>query len=204
MKILATADIHGDKKLVDKIVNNSENADVIIIAGDLTWAENDLKGIIGPLKKSGKPVIMIPGNHETLASIDYLEQVYKNGVYNLHGKSFKIGDTAFIACGSGNIGLFQLTEDEVKETLNKALREAGDFKHLVLITHVPPYDTLLDNLGWTKAGSKAVREFIEEHQPDICFCGHIHETAGLIDKIGKTKIINVGFNYKTITINNKV
>ena len=49
MKILATADIHGDKKLVDKLVKNSKNADVIVIAGDLTWAEHDLKNIIGTM-----------------------------------------------------------------------------------------------------------------------------------------------------------
>ncbi|MBD3312533.1 hypothetical protein GF352_03715 [archaeon] len=200
MKILATADIHEDKQLVEQLVKNSRDADVIVIAGDLTWAEQDLKGIIGPLKKHGKPIIMIPGNHETLASIDYLEKLYKPRVYNLHARGIKIDEVCFVACGSGNIGLFQLTEDEVGGALEKALKEVKDCKKTVLVTHTPPYNTLVDNLGWTKAGSVAVRKFIEKHQPELCICGHIHETAGLIDKIGKTKIINVGFNDKIITI----
>jgi hypothetical protein len=200
MKILATADIHGDKKLVDKLVKNSKGADVIVIAGDLTWAERDLRNIIGPLKKYGKPIIMIPGNHETLASVDFLESLYKPGVYNLHARGIKIGDTCFIACGSGNIGLFQLSDEEVADSLEEALSEVKGCSKTVLITHVPPYDSLLDNLGWTKAGSLAVRRFIEKHQPDLCLCGHIHETAGLIEVIGKTKVMNVGFSDKVINI----
>ena len=38
-------------------------------------------------------------------------------------------------------------------------------------------------------GSKAVRAFIEQRQPLICFTGHIHEGVG-VDQIGKTNIIN--------------
>lgn len=200
MKILATADIHGDLKLIDRLVKKSKDADVIVIAGDLTWAENDLRNIIGPLKKFGKPILMIPGNHETLASVDFLENLYKPGVYNIHARGIKIGDTCFIACGSGNIGLFQLSEDEVHNALERALKEVKGCSKTVLITHTPPYDTLLDNLGWTKAGSVAVRDFIEEHQPDLCLCGHIHETSGLIEMIVKTKVVNVGFSDKIITI----
>jgi len=161
MKILATADIHGDKKLVDRLVKNSKNADVIVVAGDITWAESDLKDIIGPLKKYGKPVIMIPGNHETLASVDFLEKLYQPGVYNLHARGIKINDTCFVACGSGNIGLFQLSESEVTDALEKAIKEVKGCTKTVLVTHTPPYNTLLDNLGWSNAGSKAGRKFIE-------------------------------------------
>ena len=60
-----------------------------------------------------------------------------------------------------------------------------------MITHIPPFGTKLDNLG-VFTGSKGIRKVIEESQPDFCLCGHIHETAGLKDLIGKTKIINVG------------
>jgi len=99
MKILATADIHEDKQLVKRLVKKSADADVIVIAGDLTWAEQDLKGIIGPLKKYGKPIIIIPGNHETLASVDYLEKMYKPKVYSVHAQDIKIRDRGLIACG---------------------------------------------------------------------------------------------------------
>jgi hypothetical protein len=42
------------------------------------------------------------------------------------------------------------------------------------------------------AGSHAVRLFIEEHQPEFFFCGHIHEAAGVAARIGKTRGVNVG------------
>ena len=40
-------------------------------------------------------------------------------------------------------------------------------------------------------GSSAVREFIQEHQPDICLCGHIHESKAE-EYIGRTHVINPG------------
>ena len=43
--------------------------------------------------------------------------------------------------------------------------------------------------GW---GSSGVRKAIEEFKPDIHICGHIHETHGIEELIGTTKVINVG------------
>ena len=40
-------------------------------------------------------------------------------------------------------------------------------------------------------GSESLRKIIEEFQPTINLCGHIHESMA-IDKIGKTTIINPG------------
>ena len=40
-------------------------------------------------------------------------------------------------------------------------------------------------------GSKAVRDFIENYQPDICVTGHIHEGKGEF-RIGETLILNPG------------
>jgi len=40
-------------------------------------------------------------------------------------------------------------------------------------------------------GSEAVRSFIENVQPELCICGHIHESMAE-DSIGKTRIINPG------------
>ena len=41
-------------------------------------------------------------------------------------------------------------------------------------------------------GSKAVREFIETHQPGHFFCGHIHEAAGNRAVLGRTAGRNLG------------
>ena len=46
----------------------------------------------------------------------------------------------------------------------------------------------------------AVREAIERFQPDLALCGHVHEAEGIEEKIGKTKLINVGRQGKIIEI----
>ena len=45
--------------------------------------------------------------------------------------------------------------------------------------------------GDVHVGSTAVREFLEEAQPDICLCGHIHE-ARAVDRVGRTVVVNPG------------
>jgi Icc-related predicted phosphoesterase len=37
-----------------------------------------------------------------------------------------------------------------------------------------------------------VREFIENHQPEYFFCGHIHEAEGAVIQMGATRAQNVG------------
>jgi Icc-related predicted phosphoesterase len=62
----------------------------------------------------------------------------------------------------------------------------------ILVTHVPPYNTKTDILpSGNHAGSESVRKIIEEFQPTLNICGHIHESKA-IDKIGDTIIINPG------------
>lgn len=69
---------------------------------------------------------------------------------------------------------------------------AADEPVLVLVSHCPPYGTACDRLGdGHPAGSRAVRGFIEERQPDLCVCGHIHE-AQAEDFLGRTRIVNPG------------
>jgi Icc-related predicted phosphoesterase len=44
------------------------------------------------------------------------------------------------------------------------------------------------------AGSSSVRSAIEQHQPLVDLCGHIHESRGVC-KINKSLIINPGSEY---------
>ncbi len=61
-----------------------------------------------------------------------------------------------------------------------------------MVSHQPPYDTINDQVSpGVHVGSNSIRKFIEEHQPLVCFSGHIHEGTG-IDHIGNTAIVNPG------------
>jgi len=44
-------------------------------------------------------------------------------------------------------------------------------------------------------GSSALRAFIDQRQPALVFCGHIHEGRG-IERLGKTLVANCGTAYE--------
>ena len=113
MKILAAGDIHGDSRLSEKLAEKAtrEKVDLVILCGDLTYSEQSTKNIIGPFVKAHKKVLLIPGNHESIATADFLAEVY--GVKNIHGYSVKYKDIGIFGCGGANIGINQLQEDEI-------------------------------------------------------------------------------------------
>ena len=193
MKILAAGDIHGDIDQVKKLAMQAkaEDVDLVVLSGDLTMGEMHTQGLIGPFKKVGKKVVLVPGNHETLATADFLAELY--GVKNLHGYSIYMGDVGIFGAGSANIGLFQLPENEITAILKKGFDRIKDVKTKIMVTHVHPDKTLMSKFSENLfPGSVAVRRFIEQNQPDIAICSHVHEAEGIEENIGKTKIINVG------------
>ena len=86
LRILAAGDIHGDSSLTKKLAEKAkkEKVDLVILTGDLTFAERSLKNIIGPFVKVDKRVLLIPGNHETIATANFLAELYPN-TKNIHG-----------------------------------------------------------------------------------------------------------------------
>jgi Icc-related predicted phosphoesterase len=200
MKILAAGDIHGDTGLAKKLAEQAEKekVDLVILCGDLTMAERSTEGIIGPFVKKGKKVILIPGNHETIATADFLAELYD--VVNLHGYSIKCGDIGLFGCGGANIGLFQLSENEIFSALKKGFDNIKNYKKKIMITHVHPSESVMEKFTEFFPGSKGIRKAIDEFKPDILLCSHVHEAEGIEEKIGKTKVINVGKAGKIIEI----
>ncbi|MHA1821526.1 MAG: metallophosphoesterase family protein [Promethearchaeota archaeon] len=111
---------------------------------------------------------------------------------------------------------FVLSEEEIKSGLGnlynhlnslkeiiykkQSEQQEGDIQErskrrdaLILMTHVPPINTEIDfaRTNFTHIGSKSIREFIEEKQPDLCVCGHVHESGGII-KLNRTICVNPG------------
>jgi Icc-related predicted phosphoesterase len=41
-------------------------------------------------------------------------------------------------------------------------------------------------------GSKAILKAIEDKQPVLAVCGHIHESWGKESQVGETEIVNLG------------
>jgi Icc-related predicted phosphoesterase len=200
MKILATGDIHGDISLARRLAEKAEkeNVDLVVLCGDLTYGEMSTQGIIGPFKEKGKKVVLIPGNHETIATADFLAQQYD--VINLHGYSIKAGDIGLFGAGGANIGLFQLSEDEIYDLLKKSHDKIKDVKTKIMVTHVHPAESKMEKFTQFFPGSTGIKKAIDAFKPDILLCSHVHEAEGIEEKIGNTKVINVGKKGKIIEL----
>ena len=198
MKILALSDIHGDKSFMRKMAEkgSQEKVDLVIIAGDIAAHDGNIEGLIGPLKEKGLEVAIIPGNHEGLAEVNFLVERYN--IKNLHSYAMKVGDIGIFGCGFGDIGLHTITDKNLFNTLTKCHSYLVDVKKKLMVTHVQPSESIL-GLGMFP-GNSGVRKAIEEFKPDVHICGHIHETHGIEEMIGSTRVINVGKSGKIIEL----
>ncbi len=199
MKILAAGDFHGRKDLAEKLAEQAEQeeVDLVILNGDIVDEENP-EGIIGPFVKRNKKVILIPGNHESIATADFLAELY--GVTNLHGYYIKLKEVGIFGCGGAQVGLTALTDKEMYDLLKRGFEKIKDLKTKIMVTHVHPADTNMEKFSQWVQGSKGLKQAIDSLQPDLVICGHVHEAEGIEEKIGKTTVINVGKKGRIIEI----
>lgn len=195
LKILAAGDIHGDSKLVKKLAEKAkkEKVDFVILAGDIMGIV-ETKNLIKPFKDAKQKVLLIHGNHEDLATIDFLSDLYN--VKNIDGYALKYKDVGIF--GAGGAVDFNTTEKELFNTLKKANKYLKNTNKKLMITHMHPKGSKSEFSGFE--GSKAIKKAIQEFHPDILIHSHIHEAAGIEGKIGKTKVINVGRKGKIIEL----
>lgn len=192
IKILAVGDIHGDTKFVERLAKKAkdENVDLVILAGDLTFLEKSTKNLIGPFLKEKKEVILIPGNHETMSTINTLTQIYE-GTRHVHGYSVKKGNLGIFGSGyEPSTGPFFIEDEEIFKMLKKGNEKIKGLRKKIMVTHAHPKGSIAEFSGFP--GSSAVRKAIKEFKPDVLISAHIHEAGGLQEKIGKTKVIHVG------------
>jgi Icc-related predicted phosphoesterase len=188
-RLMVFSDIHGDVHALRKAMD--VEADYYFAAGDLVNWGRGLDKMAEPMLEKKDRVYVLPGNHESAADIASFCE--RHGFHDFHGGTLEVAGVHVAGLGYSSPTPFdtpgEYSEDELRERLGKF----GGLKPLVLVCHAPPYDTELDQVHeGLHAGSKAVREFIEKHQPRDFFCGHIHEAAGVGIEMGATKARNVG------------
>ncbi len=198
LKILAASDTHGDSKTVKKLAEKAarENVDLVVLCGDNTgWTET--KNIIKPFKDKNKRVLIIPGNWDSFATTDFLANLY--GVKNIHGYSAIYENVGFFGAGGAEgPGPGRITEKELFETLKKAHDGLKGIEKKIMVTHQHPAGSSSEFSGIP--GSESVRKAIKKFKPEILIHGHIHEGEGIEEKVGGTKVFNVGKNGKIIEI----
>jgi len=197
MKILAASDLHGDLSAARKLSEKAkkEKVDLIVLSGDI-FVNDSPQGVIGEFKKNNQKVLLIPGNHDSFATADFIAEFY--GVRNLHGYYVKYEDIGFFGCGGADIGISKVSEQETFSVLKKSFDKIRDLKKKVMVTHMHPANSRAEFSGF--AGNRGITKAIKEFKPDILLCGHIHEASGIEERLGKTKIINLGREGKIIEI----
>jgi len=205
MVLISITDIHGRQNIDRSTAQTLAAADLLVITGDITHfgGEADARPVIETIQNINANIICLPGNCDQLSVNYYLTSL---GL-NLHAATKLIDGLVFYGLGGSSTTPFgtpqELGDNVMREILMKFKKNPAGRFH-VLVSHTPPHGTRVDQtmLG-VHAGSKVVREFIEDFQPDLCLCGHIHEAIGS-DRIGKTLVINPGpfpKHYARIEIN---
>ena len=101
---------------------------------------------------------------------------------------------------SGRVAPCRFDPERRAPTIATALEKlAGhvDVAETLLVSHSPPRDTLCDMIHSRRhVGSRALRRFVERHQPPLVLTGHIHEaprvSASYRDAIGPSIVVNPG------------
>ncbi len=193
MKILALTDIHDKLSALTVILEEaSSKVDLILVSGDLTQygPVDRVREVLAKLEETGRPFFYILGNcdpREALDGVDGFEDHY------LHLREVQFQGFTLAGFGGSTVTPFNTPIEWSEEQVEEALKELHlPSERSILLTHEPPADTELD---FTKfgihVGSKSLRRFVENKQPTLHLCGHIHEARGR-DQIGRTVIVNPG------------
>ena len=194
MKIISFGDVHEDTSNLIKIKSELENADMIVISGDLTnyHGKAEAKKVLESIKKYNKHLLAQYGNLDQPDVDGYLT---KEGI-NLHGNGYLFEDIGIFGCGGSSPTPFntpsEISETDIKKYLTDGYSKVKDAKWKIMVCHTPPKDTAIDVIrSGLHVGSSVVRDFIVQYKPDVCISGHIHESRGR-DKVGDTIVLNAG------------
>jgi Icc-related predicted phosphoesterase len=191
MKLLVFSDLHSDFRVASRLVQLSNDVDVVVGAGDFCNVRRGLDEIIKPLSRIKKPTVFVPGNSESGDELKDACRLWESA-HVLHGSQVTIDGITFYGIGGGipitpfGSWSYDFSEAEALELLHDC--QSG----VVLVSHSPPKGVLDLSSDGRSLGSQAVRETIKIKRPMLVLCGHIHGSAGQIDRLGETTIINAG------------
>ncbi len=200
MRIFAAGDIHGDMGLAASLAEKAKDsdADLVILCGDITNFDQSTDNLIKPFVEKNMKVLFVPGNHDSFATADFLAEVY--GIRNIHGYSVRYKHIGIFGAGGANIGIEQLSEDEIFALLSQGHEKIGYLEKKVMVTHVHPSGSKMEQFTDFFKGSAGVRKAIGKFSPDILLCSHVHEAEGIEEMIEDTKVINVGRSGRIIDL----
>jgi uncharacterized protein len=190
VKLLAFSDLHRDLTQAAKLVEMSAEADVVIGAGDFASVHEGLEETIDALAAIETPTVLVPGNNETDEALREATAGWRAATV-LHGGGTTIAGVEFFGLGAG----IPVTPWDWSFDLNEekaAVMLALCPENAVLVLHSPPLGHCDANGSGQSFGSPILLRTIEERNPRLAVCGHIHESWGCESKIGDSPLYNLG------------
>ena len=193
MKILALTDIHGAYGIATEIIRR-ESPDVVIIGGDLTTVGSikEAEQAVQSFKNLSEYVMCVAGNMDLPQHDDLFVRLNAS----INGRGVIINSVGFFGVsGAPHSHLhtpYEISEEEIFQRSLSGYKEVKNCARTIFVPHAPPYGTRLDIIHTgIHVGSTAIREFVEDAQPTVVVCGHIHEARGQ-DQINNSLIVNCG------------
>jgi Icc-related predicted phosphoesterase len=199
MRIAATADLHFSPqsyaKLKDQFERVRDEADVLVLAGDLTnyGQPNEMEPLLNVLVRLRLPTIVVLGNHDyESGKEDELSQMMTTaGIKVLNGSAYEregvgfAGTKGFVG-GFGRGVLTAFGEREIKEfvrasidealKLERAMSQLRTNKRVVVLHYSPIPETVQGEPPeiFPFMGTSRLAEVVDRHGADLVVHGHAH------------------------------
>ena len=199
MRVAATADLHFSPqsyaKLKDQFEQVRDDADVLVLAGDLTnyGQPSEMEPLLNVLVRLRVPTIIVLGNHdfESGKQEELCQMSVSAGIKLLDGTAYERDGVGFAGTKGfvGGFGRGMLTafgEPEIKKfvqasideslKLERAMSQLRTKKRVVVLHYSPIPDTIEGEAReiFPFMGTSRLAEVIDRHGADLVVHGHAH------------------------------
>lgn len=226
MRVFAIGDLHlegGTGKTMDRFGDNwighdrkifeawdriGREDDLLILAGDTTWAAK-LESAIPDLQRIGQMrgrKIIIKGNHDYWwETKSKLVRVLPPGIEPLQSDALVAGGVAIAGTrgwtcpgsegfSEEDLKIYEREVGRLRLALDRLAAQKADYNQLIVALHYPPTNSAKDSSDFTK--------LIDEFKADACVYGHLHgewTREGLTGKRGSTTYHLVSADFVNFT-----
>jgi Icc-related predicted phosphoesterase len=199
MRVAATADLHFSAQranaLKEQLAPVREEADLLIVAGDLTnyGQPNEMEPLVNVLVRLRVPIVAVLGNHdyESGKEAELIRMMSAEGIKVLDGTGYErdgigfAGTKGFVG-GFGRGVLTAFGEPEIKtfvrasidETmkLERAMSQLRTERRVVVLHYAPIVTTVVGEAPeiYPYLGTSRLAEVVDRHGADLIVHGHAH------------------------------
>jgi len=216
MRIAATADLHFSASrhdaLHDQLSRVREEADVLVLAGDLTnyGQPDEMESLLNVVVRSRVPTVAVLGNHdyESGKQTELIRMMATAGLKVLDGTAYERDGVGFAGTKGfvGGFGRGMLTafgEPEIKQfvqasidealKLERAMAQLRTPKRVVVVHYSPIPGTVQGEAAeiFPFMGTTRLAEVVDRHGADLVLHGHAHHGKLEGKTIGGSPVYNV-------------